>query len=159
MGVMFFLNSVPKAFIRFIKYCVVGFTTSSLEVLLLYLLVQYIAVYYIIATALAFVLSDSLGFALNFKWGFKESKTGTLRGYNLFILFSILALVVTLLLMKLFVDVIGVHYILSRIIILAFTGMCTFTLNYLITFKMAHRIREELRFNYNHKKPLESLPR
>jgi putative flippase GtrA len=148
MGVIFFLNKAPKALIRFIKYGIVGFTTSSLEVLLLFLLVHYISVYYILATALAFVLSDSLGFAINFKWGFKESKTGTLRGYNLYILFSVFSLVLTLLLMKIFVDALGIHYILSRIIIIAFTGMCTFTLNYLITFKMAQNIREELRFNY-----------
>ena len=138
---------IPKAVIRFIKYCLVGLTTSSLEVLLLFLLVQFVSIYYLIATTLAFIISDSLGFTLNFKWGFKESKTGTLRGYNFFILFSCLALVLTLLLMRFFVDTIGLHYILSRIIILSFTGLLNFSLNYAITFKMIKNIRDELRFS------------
>ena len=136
---------IPKVVIRFIKYCLVGATTSSMEVLLLFLLVQFASLYYLIATAFAFVLSDSLGFALNFKWGFKESKTGALRGYNFFILFSCLALTLTLLLMKFFVDIIGLHYILSRIIILVFTGLLCFSLNYIITFKLHHR--DEFRIN------------
>ena len=63
-------------------------------------------------------------------------------------LFSIFALVLTLLLMKIFVDIIGVHYLLARIIILFFTGLLAFSLNYVITFRMAGNIRDELRINY-----------
>ena len=139
-------GKAPRAFTRFIKYCLVGAITSFLEVLLLFILVHYISIYYLIATTLAFVSSDSLAFALNFKWGFKESKTGTLRGYVFFLSFSFMALITTLLFMKIFVDVIGIYYILSRIVILIFMGIVKFTLHYVITFKLHHR--DEFRINY-----------
>ena len=154
MGLTIFLDKVisvngraPKAFTRFVKYCLVGLTTSSLEILTLFVLVHFVSVYYLIATAFAFAASDSLGFALNLRWGFKESKTGALRGYFLFISFSVMALILTLLFMKILVDVIGIYYLLARVIILVFIGTLLFLLNYIFTFKLASN-KDELKFNF-----------
>lgn len=120
---------------RFLQYSSVGFASFITSLLTLFLLVNYFKVYYLTATAVGFIVGVSLNYTLNFRWVFRDSRERFAKRHAYFILFGAVTIVLTLLLMKFFVDIINVYYLFARTIAGGIVGILSFLMNSLFTFK------------------------
>ena len=85
---------------------------------------------------MAFTISTSINYFINRNWGFKGTLTGIFRGYAMFLVFSIFGISLTVFLMWIFVGVLGLYYLIARIIVAIIEGTMTFFANNWFTFKM-----------------------
>lgn len=125
---------------RILKYATTSGIAFSLDLFLLYLFVEFLGFYYLLAAGIAFTMAHSTNYIMQRKWGFKETKTNLLKAYTYFFCFGILGIFMTLFLLALLVENFGINYILGRIIIAFSIGLFNFIFNYTITFKMTHEL-------------------
>jgi len=121
------------------KYLGVGLVTFLLDLVVLFLLVEFLFVREFIAAGISFFLMTSLNYALNRNFAFAGSDTGVTKGYSFFLLFSIIGIVVTAALMYLLVDVFTINYFMARIPIGIFVSISLYFLNYFFTFNLHKR--------------------
>ncbi|WP_295446727.1 GtrA family protein [uncultured Thiodictyon sp.] len=126
-----------KGLIRFLKYASVGGATFIIDLLLLYLFIDYLDIYYVQATALAFGVAVSINYFVSRRFVF----TGTLRsvhaGYAIFILIAGAGMVAVTGLMVVFVEVFHLPYFPARIIIAGIVGLWNYGMNLYVNFKVA----------------------
>jgi putative flippase GtrA len=126
----------PAVLTRFLRYLVASSSTLLLDLLLLGFLTEIVGFYYLFSVGISYVTSTTVNYFINRKWGFKGTKRHVVVGYVLFLCFGIFGLFLTLSLMWLFVDLIGLHYSLSRIVVAIIEGAILFILNSIFTFKV-----------------------
>lgn len=124
-----------KLLARFEKYAIVGIISSILNFTLLYLFVSFFNIFYIFATASAYLIGVSMNYTLNKVWIFKKTKVGFIHGYERFIPIAIFNIILTLILMWVFVSILEYHYMFSRVIIAGAVGTLGFFLNSRYVFK------------------------
>ncbi len=126
-----------KGLIRFLKYVTVGGTTFLLDLLLLYLLIDYFEIYYVGATALAFSIAVSINYFVSRRFVF----TGTLRsvhaGYGIFILIAGAGMVAVTGLMVVLVELFHLPYLPARVIVASIVGLWNYGMNLYVNFKVA----------------------
>ncbi len=118
------------------KYLAVGLITFLLDLLLLFLFVEYLFIREFIAAGISFLLMVTLNYVLNRRFAFAGTETGIKQGYPFFTLFAVLGALVTSGLMYLCVDYLDLNYFASRIPIALFVSISTYFLNYFFTFKL-----------------------
>jgi len=121
---------------RFLRFGTSSSFTLMIDILLLFAFVEFLEIFYLIAAAMSFTISTSINYFINRNWGFKGTLTSALRGYTLFLLFSILGILLTVFLMWFTVEKIGLYYLIARIIVAIIEGTLTFIVNSIYTFKM-----------------------
>ncbi|MEI8364249.1 MAG: GtrA family protein [archaeon] len=112
-----------------LKYVSLGFFGEIVDFLLLFILTSFLNVYYLLSTIIAYVAGMFVNFNLHKNYTFKYNTTNLWK--NLFSFFkytmiSITGLVVTVILMGVFVEFIGMHYLLAKLV----AGMIAFSINY-----------------------------
>ena len=128
--------------VRFIRFIISSSSTLLLDLLILTLSVEYFKLYYLIGSGIAFTISNSANYVINRNWGFRGTRTSVFYGYLKFIIIGTIGLVLTVFLMWIFVDLLGVVYFASRIIVAIIEGTLSFILHYYITFKI-HNLNSE----------------
>ncbi len=121
---------------RFLRFATSSSFTLLIDMLLLFILVEYFNIIYYVAAGMSFTVSTSINYFISRNWGFKGTLTGFFKGYGLFLVFSIFGISLTVFLMWVFVDLVGIYYIISRVIVAVIEGTMTFFVNSLFTFKM-----------------------
>jgi len=121
---------------RFLRFGTSSSFTLMIDMLILFILVEFFGILAFIGAGISFTISTSINYFINRSWGFKGTLTGVIKGYSLFLFFSILGIALTVFLMWIFVDVLEVHYLISRIIVAIIEGTLTFIVNSIFTFKM-----------------------
>jgi len=124
---------------RFLKYSLVGGGTFSLDLLLLYILIDLFSVQYIIASGLAFIIAVSINYILSRKYIFKGTLRSVEDGYRNFLLIACIGLSVVISSMYVLVTIMGAHYLTSRIIVALITGFWNYLMNLFVNFKVAGR--------------------
>jgi len=123
--------------VRLLKYSSVGLSTFILDLAMLFILTDLFNIYYVLSASLAFLISFSVNYPLSRRYVF----TGTLRsvgtGYIIFIFIGSAGLVMVGSLMYALVDLVGLNYIISRVIIAAIVGLWNYFMNLYVNFKVA----------------------
>ncbi len=119
----------------FVRNTVVGTVVFTLDLLLLWLLVRFLAMPKLVAATIGFLVASSLHYAAGRSWIFKGSRRRLVSGYIYFLINAGIGLVVTLLLYAAFIRWTSIDYLVARVIVSLFAGLATFLLNAVFNFR------------------------
>lgn len=122
---------------RFFRYTSVGVATFSFDLVLLFIFIDFLGIQYLVATAIAFIISVSINFALNRVVAFRETERSVPVSYIGFLGIGTLALLVIMVFMYLAVDVFQLNYLFSRVFVATLVGFCNYLINLYGTFDVA----------------------
>jgi dolichyl-phosphate beta-glucosyltransferase len=124
-------SSMTKAkleeFTVFIKYAAVGATGTALDVGSLYVFVDLLHIPVLVAAALSFILAVVNNFILNKIWTFRNDSRNFRKQFIKFLIVSVVGLVLTEICMAVFVYLLDIWYIVSKLI----TSAIVLTWNFL----------------------------
>ncbi len=125
-----------KAFIRFLKYFSIGFSTFLFDLFLLFFLTDVLLINYLVSTGLAFIIAISINYYFSRKFVFSKSTRKTKQGYFIFLGIAGLGLLFVVFLMALFVEILFLDYIIARVIVAGIVGMYNYLVNLFLNFKV-----------------------
>jgi dolichol-phosphate mannosyltransferase len=104
---------------KFFRFSVAGLVSTGLNLVLLYVFTQYLGVWYLTASTIAFIISVGTHFLLQKMWVFIHHKVthSVGRQFGGFTTLALLNLVLNSASMYLFVSIIGINYLISQIFI------------------------------------------
>ena len=105
-----------KLFKQLFRFGVVGFTAFLIDAGLLYVLTEYLHVYYLVSSVISFIVSLIYNYILSIFWVFDVKKKQTYKEVLLFVVLSVIGLGVNQLVMYLGVDLLNIHYMLCKVI-------------------------------------------
>lgn len=107
---------MKKLISQFFKFGVVGVIAFIVDYLSLYLLTEFLNVYYLISSIISFLLSIIVNYILSIKWVFDIKKKQSFKDVIIFTLLSTIGLLINLLVMYLSVEVFKIHYMIGKLI-------------------------------------------
>jgi putative flippase GtrA len=122
---------------RFVRYSGVGVGTFLIDLVLLFLLTDFLHVQYVVATGIAFAIAVSINYVISRATVFRGTARTHARGYANFILFALLGMTISMGGMYVFVSVFGLYYIYARIAIAGFVGVWNYLMNLYVNFAVA----------------------
>ncbi|MFA7252428.1 MAG: glycosyltransferase [Candidatus Paceibacterota bacterium] len=105
-----------REFQRMIRYGLVGVTGTLIDLAFLFILVEYFHLQVILAATISFILAATNNFVWNKIWTFNNKNKAYHHQYLKFLIISFIGLNITLLLMSLLHLILGLWYILAKII-------------------------------------------
>lgn len=125
-----------KTYKQFFKFAIVGVANTSINLIVLYVLTEFFKVYYMLSAVIAFLFAVTNSFLLNKTWTFEENiKYKTKSKYAQFIIVSITALVVNLILLYALVEYFNIWYMTAQVIGVLSNLLVNFFGNKLWTFR------------------------
>lgn len=131
----------PKIYHRYFsdgsvsKFIVSGTITGGLDLVFLFLLHGLLKFGIEIATTLAFTLSFVVGFYLHKVWTFENHEKQVPKQFTLYLMSTLFALNINVILMKWFTHTLGIWYILAQLITNLIVGAYNFISDKFIIFK------------------------
>lgn len=107
---------MKKIISQFFKFGVVGVIAFIVDYLSLYLLTEFLNVYYLISSIISFLLSIIVNYILSIKWVFDIKKKQSFKDVIIFTLLSAIGLLINLLVMYLSVEVFKIYYMIGKLI-------------------------------------------
>jgi putative flippase GtrA len=129
------ITSLNNAFQEFTSYALIGLFCAILDLLLLFILVEYFNVWYLAAAIISFSVITFLGFFIQKKYTFKDYSKKNTKQLTFFIIISAIGLILNTFFMYFFVGVLGFWYIFSNIPTKIFVLLWNYFANKKITFK------------------------
>ena len=114
---------------------IVSCATFLFDMLFLWVLVQFLQVGKYPATAIGFVVATSLHYAVARIWIFRGTTRKVTSGYIYFLINATVGLVATMAFFALFAGLLGMNYLVARVIASVFAGLAAFLLNAVLNFK------------------------
>ena len=112
-----FRKPTDNIFIQMFRYVFVGGTAFAVDFFFLYFFSDICGIYYLISGVLSFIISVLVNYWMSTVWVFNQDNINNkLLEFNLFLAISTIGLVFTEILLWLFTDVCGLHYLISKII-------------------------------------------
>lgn len=112
-----FKNPTDDLFIQLFRYVFVGGTAFVVDFFFLFFFSDICGIYYLISAVLSFIISVLVNYVMSTKWVFNQDNIeNKVLEFNLFILISTIGLVFTEILLYFFTDIIGLYYLISKII-------------------------------------------
>ena len=105
-----------KLFEQIIKFGIVGVIAFFIDYSLLYILTEFLGIYYLYSSIISFIVSLIFNYIVSIKWVFDVSKKQTLKDFIIFILLSIIGLIINQLVMYIMVEKVNIWYMFSKII-------------------------------------------
>lgn len=120
---------------RFIKYCIVGATSTIIDTLVLALLVELVRMDPVVGKVFSQVVAITNGYWLNKLWTFNDRKE-TVRGQFIrFAVVSVAGLLIALIIFYVFTELLHIWYIAANILTALIVVVWNFNINRLFTFK------------------------
>ena len=112
-----FMQKTDNVFLQFFRYIFVGGTAFVVDFFFLYFFSDICGIYYLISAVLSFIISVLVNYIMSTRWVFNQDNIGNkVLEFNLFILISTIGLVFTEILLYFFTDIVGLYYLVSKII-------------------------------------------
>jgi len=112
---------MTKTKTQFIKFAIAGAIFAVINILILYILTDFLGIYYILSAIIAFFLGSTGNFLLNKAWTFKEKlHKDFLKKYIKAMLVNTSAVVITIATLYALTEFLNIYYLISQII--AMTG-------------------------------------
>lgn len=124
---------------RFFRNAAVSLPTFLIDLGLLYLLVRRAHLDYLAATLVSFVVANALGYFLARRLVFGETRRGVKSGLVYFLAIAALSALALTPLMWVFVSLLHVEVIASRVISASLVGVGGYLLNLVFNFRVAWR--------------------
>jgi len=121
-------------FLKFIKFCLVGFSGLIIDFATTYLLKEKVKIPKYIANASGFILAASSNYVLNRIWTFHSKNSNIINEYSSFILISIIGLGINTLVLWIFNDKLKKNFYFSKIIAVFTATFWNFLANSFFTF-------------------------
>lgn len=122
------LGNTTNIFIQFFRYTLVGGLAFVVDLGLLFLLTEYAHLYYLVSATLSFLMGLLVNYILSTQWIFRSSKIKNKKiEFILFGLIGVIGLGLNIVLLYFFTDLIGLYYILSKLI----TAILVYAWNFL----------------------------
>ena len=116
--------------IRFLKFCVVGWSGVAVHFIVLYGLTEYVGLFYVASAATAVVIAATNNYVINHKWTFRDVRdknTNVFIGWLKYLSSVGITELVYLGLLVLFTEVFGLWYMLSAGTAIAITSVLRYT--------------------------------
>lgn len=111
-----FLQKTDNIFLQFFRYIFVGGTAFVVDFFFLYFFSDICGIHYLLSGVLSFIISVLVNYIMSTKWVFnQENIENRVVEFNLFII-STIGLIFTEILLYIFTDIIGLYYLISKII-------------------------------------------
>lgn len=112
-----FKQPTDNIYLQFFRYIFVGGTAFVVDFFFLYFFSDICGIYYLISGVLSFIISVLVNYIMSTKWVFnQDSINSRVIEFNLFLLISTIGLIFTEILLYFFTDIIGLYYLVSKII-------------------------------------------
>lgn len=112
-----FKQPTDNIFIQLFRYIFVGGTAFIVDFFFLYFFSDILGIYYLISAVFSFIISVLVNYIMSTKWVFNpDNIENKVLEFNIFILISSIGLVFTEILLYIFTDIMGIYYLLSKII-------------------------------------------
>ncbi|MCE5214340.1 MAG: GtrA family protein [Methanobacterium sp.] len=114
---LLFKRSTDKTSIQFLRYIFVGGVAFIVDFGSLYILTDYLAIYYLISAAIAFILGLITNYLLSISWVFnRHTFANKPFEFGVFAVIGIIGLILNELFIWFFTAELGFYYLLSKIL-------------------------------------------
>jgi putative flippase GtrA len=120
---------------QFVKFAIVGVSSTIIDWGIFYLLNYYFGIYYLIAKGLSFAVSVINSYIWNRRWTFRSANPKKLHEFGKFMLVAVVGLVLNTYIMFLAVEKLHLRYIFGLIFATAIVMFWNFLINKFWTFK------------------------
>ncbi|MEI6563070.1 MAG: GtrA family protein [bacterium] len=127
---------IPNSVERVLKFGVVGVLTFALDLILLYVCIDWLEWNYIIATGIAFTMAVSVNYYGDRRWVFKGTLRSIRAGYVIFMVIGCVGAAIAMVGMSVLVGVFHIHYFASRIAIASLVGLWNYFMNLYVNFQV-----------------------
>jgi putative flippase GtrA len=121
-------------FLKFIKFCVVGFSGMGIDFGTTWLLKEKARLNKYVANSTGFVLAATSNYIWNRVWTFQSENSQIVFEYLSFFIISVVGLGINNLVVFLFSDKLKFNFYFSKLIAIGVVTIWNFIMNYLITF-------------------------
>lgn len=113
---------------QIIKFVFVGGTSTVLDMVLLYLLNYHLGIHHLVAATLSFVIATFYNYYMSMKFVFSSKFDESQRGkeFSLFFILSLVSLILTIVMMAIFVDMMHLDVMVSKVIVGVFVMIFSF---------------------------------
>jgi putative flippase GtrA len=122
-----------------LKWIISGGIAFGIDILTLFILVDFFSVYYLLAASIAFFISASTNYFISRYFIFSETTSTVVTSYGKFISISCIGLIIIASLMYLLVDILNVHYLIARIFIAGTVGVSSYYVHKIFSFSISQR--------------------
>lgn len=127
---------ITPTFQRFLKYSTVGTTTFLFDLFLLWLFTDVMAINYLLAAGVAFVVAVSINYVLSRRYVFRDSLRSVGSGYVNFLLIAGMGLLFVVGGMYVLVEFFVLPFMAARVVIAAVTGFWNYLMNLYVNFSV-----------------------
>lgn len=124
-----------KAAVLLARNTVVSCAVFVIGIVLLWVLVQQFGMAKLPAVAVSFIAANSIHYAFSRVWIFAGTDRAAGAGYVFFFLNAGVGLIVTMALFWAFTELLGMNYLLARVVASVFAGLSSFLLNAVLNFR------------------------
>lgn len=106
-----------EKYLKIIRYLIAGGTAACVNLAILYIFTHYFNLWYLLSSVIAFLLAFCVSFGLQKFWTFKDHVTDDLHKQGgVYLLITLINLGINTLLMYMFVDHFGLHYLPAQVL-------------------------------------------
>ena len=109
-----FLSS--KLFKQLFRFGIVGGLAFLIDSGVLFLLTEYLNVYYLVSSVISFIVSLIFNYILSILWVFDVKKKQTIKEIGLFVILSVIGLGINQVVMYVGADILHIYYMLCKVI-------------------------------------------
>jgi len=129
-------EQTDKILIQFIRYFVVGGTAFLVDIGSLFILTEYLGIYYLISASIALILGLITNYLLSISWVFNKRTLDSKKiEFAVFTLIGIIGLALNGVLIWFFTEYLQIYYMLSKIIAAAIILSWNFAARRFILFR------------------------
>ena len=121
---------------QYFKFIIVGGIGVVINLTILFLLTEFLGIYYIVSEIIAFITAIIHNYSINKIWTFKERlKDESLKKFSQYFLISLIGLVINLIVLYFLVEFFHIWYIIAELFATTISSIVNFYGNKFWTFK------------------------
>lgn len=117
------------------KYLFVSVIATLIDIGLLFLLTEFLKINYLISGTISYCIGIIVGYVGQKKLTFNDKNKKIVKQFLIFTAVSLIGLLINLIILKIFVEYFGIHYLISKIIAIGIGFIWNYSINKKITFK------------------------
>ena len=100
---------------QILRFTVVGGFAFLIDYGILYILTEFIGIHYLVSSIISFTISVIFNYIMSIKWVFNVTKKQGIEDFIKFVILSVIGLGINELIMYIMVDIINIHYMISKL--------------------------------------------
>lgn len=121
-----FLKKHEKLVRQILKFGVVGGGAFLIDYSVLYVLTEFVGIYYLTSSVISFIVSLIFNYILSIYWVFDVTKKQTIKDIIIFVILSTIGLGINQVVMYLGSDILHIYYMLTKLVATAIVMVWNF---------------------------------